>query len=135
MMTEVSNQPNKFLDKFSQPKIWMLLASSAVLIPLIFYAYLGIFSRHQADDYCYAWNATSRSLVDSQTIWYQTDSSRFAATFIISLSDIVGQSSISALPALIVAFWVLGTFFLFNRIQNLLHLHLPRIAVFLLTEY
>ena len=133
-MTEVSDQPNKFLVKFSQPKIWMLLASLVILIPLIFYAYLGIFSRHQADDYCYAWNATSRSLVDSQTIWYQTDSSRFAATFIISLSDIVGQSSVSALPALIIAFWVLGTFFLFNRIQNLLHLHLPRIAVFMLTE-
>ena len=76
-MTETSNRLTKYLDKFSQPKIWLLLASLVVLIPLIFYAYLGIFSRHQADDYCYAWNATSRSLVDSQITWYQTDSSRF----------------------------------------------------------
>ena len=132
-MTEVSNRLTKYLDKFSQPKIWLLLASLVVLIPLIFYAYLGIFSRHQADDYCYAWNATSRSLVDSQTTWYRTDSSRFAATFIISLSDIIGQSSISVLPALIIGLWILGAYLLFNRIQKLLQLHLPPIAIFLLT--
>ncbi|MFC2063881.1 DUF6056 family protein [Chloroflexota bacterium] len=133
-MTEQTKKPGKVLVNFSQPKIWLLLAGLAVLIPLIFYAYLGIFSRHQADDYCYAWNATSRSFVDSQTIWYRTDSSRFSATFIISLSDIIGQSSISFLPALVISLWLLGTYFLINRIQNLLRLHLPRMAVFLLTE-
>jgi hypothetical protein len=133
-MTDETKNPNNFSERLSSHKTWLFIASVFILIPLVFYAYLGIFSRLQADDYCYAWNATSRSLIDSQTTWYRTDSSRYAATFIISLSELVGQRSISVLPALIIALWLLGTCFLFNKIQHLLNLDLPSIAVFLLGE-
>ncbi|HKZ44669.1 MAG TPA: DUF6056 family protein [Anaerolineales bacterium] len=133
-MTEGYKTPVKFPDVFSKPKIWLLFSSLVILMPLVFYAYLGIFSRHQADDYCYAWNATSRSLIDSQTTWYRTDSSRYAATFIITLTELVGQRSISVLPSLTIFLWLLGTWFLFNKIQRLLNLDLPPIAVFLLGE-
>ncbi|MFC2029073.1 hypothetical protein ACFLTX_03995, partial [Chloroflexota bacterium] len=133
-MPDSANQPNKIIQKLSQPKTWLLIASLAVLIPLIFYAYLGIFSRHQADDYCYAWNATSRSLINSQIGFYRTDTSRFSATLVLSIGDIIGQRSISVFPSLIIVIWLLGSYLLFNLIQQLLNLELPPLAVFLLAE-
>ena len=133
-MTEDSRRSSTFLERFSSPKIWLLIAAIFILIPLIFYAYLGTFSRLQADDYCYAWNATSRSLIDSQATWYRTDSSRYAATFMITLAQLAGERSILILPALVIALWLLGACLLFNRIQTLFHLELPIGAAILLGE-
>lgn len=122
--------PGKLLD----PRIWFLVASLAILLPLIIYAYMGIFSRYQADDYCLAWNGTARTFLRAQTTWFKTDSSRYAATFIFTLSDKIGRWTGQVLPALTLALWLAGSFWLIHRIQKKLNLAFPRVASFFLAE-
>ena len=112
----------------------MWVASLAILLPLLVYAYLGTFSRRQADDFCYAWNASSRSLMDAQVTWYRTDSSRYAATFVLTLSERLGSWTIPVLPVLVLGLWLYGTYRLFGRLQKKFKLDLPPMAVFFLAE-
>lgn len=133
-MTGSSNPFKNLLQKMSRPRLWLWVASLALLLPLLVYAYLGLFSRHQADDFCYAWNGTTRSILDAQTTWYRTDSSRYAATFVLTLSDRLGSWTLPLLPVLVLGLWLAGTFRLFTRLQKKLKLDLPPIAVFFLAE-
>ena len=133
-MTGSSNSFGTLLHKISRPRLWLWVVSLAILLPLLVYAYMGLFSRHQADDFCYAWNANTRSIANAQTTWYRTDSSRYAATFVLTLSDRLGSWTLPLLPALVLGLWLAGTFRLFMRLQKRLKLDLPPIAAFFLAE-
>lgn len=133
-MTRSSEPFRNFLQKLSHPHLWLWVACLALLLPLLVYAYMGLFSRHQADDFCYAWNANSRSIVNAQTTWYKTDSSRFSATFVLTVSDRLGRWTLPLLPLLVLGLWLAGTFRLFTRLQRMLKLALPPVAVFFLAE-
>jgi hypothetical protein len=133
-MKPSSNRFGNLTSKLTDPRIWFLVASLAILLPLIIYAYMGIFSRYQADDYCLAWNGTARTFLRAQTIWFRTDSSRYAATFIITLSDKLGRWTVQALPAFVLTLWLTGSFWLIHRIQKKLNLAFPLITSFFLSE-
>jgi hypothetical protein len=120
--------------KLSRPHLWLWVACLALLLPLLVYAYLGLFARYQADDFCYAWNSTTRTLVNAQTTWYRTDSSRFSATLVLTLSDRLGRWTVPLLPVLVLGLWLAGTYRLFSRLQKMLKLALPPVAVFFLAE-
>ena len=122
------------VDKLSGTRIWFLIASLAILLPLVIYATMGLFSRYQADDYCYAWNGTARSFMYSQTTWYKTDSSRYAATLVFTLSDKLGRWTVPALPAFVLTLWLIGSYWLIHRLQRILNLAFPRITSFFLAE-
>jgi len=133
-LTVFSDLAETLLQKLSRPRSWLWAVSLVLLPPLLVYAYLGLFSRHQADDFCYGWNATSRSLIDAQTTWYRTDSSRYAATLVLTLSDRLGSWTLPLLPLLVLGLLLAGVYRLFKRLQERLNLALPAIAVFFLAE-
>jgi len=133
-LTRSSEPFGNLLQKMSRPRLWLWVASLAVLLPLLVYAYMGLFSRHQADDFCYAWNGTTRSLLNAQTTWYKTDTSRYAATFVMTSTDRLGSWTLPLLPVLVLGLWLAGTFRLFMRLQKRLKLDFPPIAVFFLAE-
>jgi hypothetical protein len=133
-MAQSSKPPDNLLRRLSDPRIWITVASLAILLPLLVYAYMGIFSRYQADDYCYAWNGTSRTILNAQTTWYKTDSSRYAATFVMTLSDKLGRWTVPVLPAFVLGLWLAGTCWLFMRLQKMLNLDFPPMAAFLMAE-
>lgn len=133
-MKPSSNRFGNLTSKLTDPRIWFLVASLAILLPLIIYAFMGIFSRYQADDYCLAWNGTARTFLRAQTTWYKTDSSRFAATFIFTLSDKLGRWTVQALPAFVLTLWLTGCTWLIHLIQKKLKLAFPFITSFFLAE-
>jgi len=133
-MAESTNRFGNLSKKLTDARIWFLIASLGIMMPLIVYAYMGIFSRYQADDYCLAWNGTARTFLRAQTIWYQTDSSRYAATFIFTLSDKLGRWTVPTLPAFVLAAWLIGTFWLIHLLQKKLNLDFPRIISFFIAE-
>jgi hypothetical protein len=117
----------------SDPRPWLWIASITILAPLMVYAYLGLFARFQADDYCLAWNS-QRPFLSAQTSWYTTDSSRYGATLVFTLSDKLGRWTVPMLPAFVITLWLLGTFWLLHRFQKMLKLSIPPIASFLIAE-
>jgi hypothetical protein len=133
-MAQSSNPLRKLTSKLSDPRLWFLIASLAILLPLIIYAYMGIFSRYQADDYCLAWNGTSKTFLRAQTTWYKTDSSRYAATLIFTLSDKLGRWTVQAFPAFMLTLWLTGSFWLIHLIQKKLNLAFPLITSFFFAE-
>ena len=118
----------------SGTRTWFLIASLAILLPLVVYATMGIFSRYQADDYCYAWNGTARPFMNAQATWYRTDSSRYAATMVITLSEKLGRWTVPALPAFVLTLWLIGSTWLIHRLQRILNLAFPCITSFVLAE-
>lgn len=133
-MKQISDRSRTLIGKLGDPRLWIVVACIAILLPLILYAYMGIFSRYQADDYCLAWNGTARSFLRAQTIWYRTDSSRFSATMLFTLSDKIGRWTVQALPALELSLWLAGCFWLIHRVQKKLKLALPACVSFLMAE-
>lgn len=133
-MNGSSNSIDHLRQKLAQPRLWLWVASLALLLPLLVYAYMGLFTRHQADDFCYAWNANARSILNAQTTWYRTDSSRYAATLVLTISDRLGGWTLPLMPILVLGLWLAGTFRLFMRLQKKLKLDFPPIAAFFLAE-
>jgi hypothetical protein len=129
-----SNPTPEWKGRLSDPRLWLWVASIAILAALSVYAYMGIFSRYQADDYCLAWNGTTRPFLDAQTTWYKTDSSRYSATLVYTLSDKLGRWTVPALPAFVLAVWLAGTFWLVTRLQRIFHLDFPPIASLFIAE-
>jgi len=129
-MGEVNSKSNRFWSLVKQPGTIFLVAGLFILLPLLLHAWLGIFSRYTADDFCLAWNGTTRSFRDAQLIWYKTDSSRYAATLVFTLSDRLGRWTVQALPALVLILWLVGGTWLVDRIQKKLSLGLPLAACF-----
>lgn len=85
--------------------LWLTGIFSAFV--LIAYAYLGVFSRHMADDFCSVGFTRTNFLV---ALWknYLTTSDRFSNFMLISLSEYVWPHSVTVLPALMLALWLIG---------------------------
>ncbi len=129
-MSRSSNRKN-LVQWLSNLNTWIFIAAGVVLAAICVYAYLGLFARFQADDYCMAWNA-QRPLLDSITYWYKSDSSRYAATALFTLIEKISRGPMPVLTGLMLALWLTGTFFLVHNLQKTLKLEIPRIASFLL---
>ena len=80
--------------------------AAILAVPLAAYAYLGLFSRYAADDYCTAGQVLTRGLVGLETQLYEAWSGRFAFTFIVGLVELVGSGVTRVLPALAILAWV-----------------------------
>ncbi len=73
---------------------------------LLLYAYLGIFSRYYADDYCLTSSFLTDGFWKSQIGLYLAWSNRYAVAFILNLSEYLGRSAIQGWPAFVVVLWV-----------------------------
>jgi hypothetical protein len=85
--------------------LWLTAAFSGFALTI--YAYLGIFSRHRADDYCVV------DFMDTNffsALWtnYTNVSDRFSNFMLIVFSETLGARSVAVLPALMIALWVIG---------------------------
>jgi Family of unknown function (DUF6056) len=75
-------------------------------VPLAAYAYLGLFSRYAADDYCTAGQLATRGLLGLETQLYEAWSGRFAFTFVVGVVELIGAGATRVLPALAIVVWV-----------------------------
>jgi hypothetical protein len=110
------------------------IAILVCLFGLAFYAYLGIYNRYWADDYCY--NADYQRLgivgtLKGYTFITTYASNRYSLTFfnwLFSLPKILG---VQMIPGLMILSWLGGLFFLFSELNRVLGTPLSRLGLLL----
>jgi hypothetical protein len=80
--------------------------AAALALPLLVYASVGSFSRYTADDFCWAGILRTDGFVNAQVHYYTEYSPRYAFTFLVNLTELVGPAIVPALPAAAIALWL-----------------------------
>jgi hypothetical protein len=101
---------------------WIGIPIIAFAIALLIFAYLGTFSRYQADDYCIAANVRLMGFWKTQTYMYTNWANSFSTNFLLSTIVFIGPRILPALPALVLLFWVFAIYwFISNALPSLVH--------------
>jgi hypothetical protein len=95
--------------RFLNISAWCLAIGTGFALGV--YAYLGLFSRHIADDYC---SVTFTQGNFFAALWqnYLTVSNRYTKFMLIALSELINPRSIAILPGLMLLLWTIGIFWL-----------------------
>ena len=78
----------------------------ATMLPLLVYAWIGSYSRYTADDFCWAGILRTEGFLGAQVHWYTQYSPRYAFTFLVNLTELVGPAFVPALPVTAIAVWL-----------------------------
>lgn len=104
-------------------KITLALTILVLGVGLAGYMFAGTTSRLMQDDYCYDLILGKRGFVDGQIYSYLSETTysgnRFSAGFTTGLAQIPGRWTVQALPAFLIALWVLGLYTLMRRLNRL----------------
>jgi hypothetical protein len=103
-------------------------------IALILYAYLGIFSRYYADDFCISGGFTAAGFWRSQIALYTGWSPGFTGTFIQISSEYFGRSAIQAWAALTIVLWTMALTWAIAQAVRVTRLKMPTALALLLAE-
>jgi hypothetical protein len=95
----------------------------AMTATLAIYAYLGIFSRYMADDYCLLIDLRMGDIFSNSWNKYLFKSNRFSNLFVIGLWELF-PNNIAFVPALHVILWVFGLYWLLKELNKLFELNL-----------
>lgn len=87
---------------------WLFLALG--LAPLIAWAVLGFSTRYLADDYSTASFLAQKGFWPVQAFWYETWSGRYAFTFLVSLTELLGVGVVPLLALLALTLWFISLF-------------------------
>ncbi|GAP15062.1 hypothetical protein LARV_02842 [Longilinea arvoryzae] len=101
------------LDKFQFFAIVIILI---LLVPLVLYGYIGIFTRYVADDYETAGALARAGFWGAQQYWYQTWSGRVSFFALVTLVEMIGIQAVPFLTAVCLTLWLVGLFWLFRQI-------------------
>jgi hypothetical protein len=69
-----------------------------LLLPLALTAYVGLYSRYIADDFCTLGSLRQMGFWGSQAYWYRSWSGRYAFTFVVNILEFVGSWVVPVLP-------------------------------------
>src|SRR6185295_14334186 len=111
-------------------RLALMIGAVATLIPLLLYAYLGIFSRYGSDDYCLSAFYLQKNLINAMIERYMTATSRYTNIIFIGLADkLFGWYNVAILPALMLALFVWGLYLLLREILEMLSLRWGRLMI------
>jgi hypothetical protein len=96
------------------------LMAGLLAVPLLAHAYVGLYSRYAADDYCTAGQVATRGLLGLELTLYEVWSGRFAFTFFVGLAELIGPGATRVLPGLALAAWVAALTWAISRVGLLL---------------
>lgn len=123
--------------KISKDRFLRLALSIGVfstLTALALFAYLGIFSRYESDDYCLSAFFLQSDLVGAMIQRYFVSSSRFTNILFIGLADkLFGWYNVAILPALMLSLFVLGLYLLLREISEAIQPRWSRWTIFFLS--
>jgi hypothetical protein len=111
----------------------ILLGLIGATCALSIYAYLGIFTRYMADDYCLLVSLYSADVLTASWNKYLFTSNRFSNLFIIGLWELF-PNSIAFVPALHIVLWVVSLTWLFYEISCFFKLKKMFLLQLLLSE-
>lgn len=109
-----------------------LVALAGLAVPLVALAGAGLFSRYAADDYCTAGQIQMAGFLDAQSRLYVGWSGRFAATFLITLLELVGPTVVPLLPGLALLAWLAAAALATREVTETLGWQLPVVSVVLM---
>lgn len=81
----------------------------ALLAPLVALAYIGLFTRYMADDYCTAAIVHQYGFINSQVDWYWSWTGRFSYSFMVAVAGLLGSPVVPFLPLTVLVCWVCVT--------------------------
>lgn len=92
----------------------MIFAAAVALLTLLAaalaaHAYVGLFARYMADDYCTAGTVRTAGLLETQRHFYVAWSGRFSFTLMVSLVELLGTGVVPYLPLAALVCWVAAT--------------------------
>jgi hypothetical protein len=88
-------------------------------------AYLGVFTRFHADDFCVAGAVNTHGFWGAQEYWYQGWSGRYAFYLIGSLAALAGPGAAAVLPPLTILVWLAGLAWVAYQLGEWLGWHYP----------
>src|SRR5947209_16218942 len=91
----------------------LVVTLSAALLAL---AYIGLYARYMADDYCTAASLHKSGFVKYQLDWYMSWTGRFSFSFVLAAAESVGPAVVPFLPASAIVCWVAGAVWSLYRI-------------------
>jgi hypothetical protein len=109
-----------------------LVALAGLAVPLVALAGAGLFSRYAADDYCTAGQIQMAGFLDAQSRLYVGWSGRFAATFLITLLELIGPTVVPFLPGLALLAWLAAAALATREVLETLGWQLPVVSVVLM---
>ena len=135
----MKNLPHSLQQRFSEEqflRLALLIGVISTLIPLVLYAYLGIFSRYGSDDYCLSAFYLQKNLFNAMIERYMTATSRYTNIIFIGLADkLFGWYNVAILPALMLALFIGGLYLLLREIVEMLALSWGRLMVLFLSLF
>jgi hypothetical protein len=102
-----------------------------LIIPLILYAYIGIFTRYVADDYETAGALARYGFMGAQQYWYQTWSGRITYFALVSAVEMLGIQAVPYLTAACLTLWVVGLYWTLRQLAEPTHIPHPALTSFL----
>ena len=122
--------------KVSEDRFFGLALSIGILgtlTALALYAYLGIFSRYESDDYCLSAFFLQGDFIGAMIRRYFVSSSRYTNILFIGLADkLFGWYNVAVLPALMLSLFVLGLYLLLKELAEVIHVGWSRRVIFYL---
>ena len=109
-----------------QPRSLFLVVAATSTMALLLLGLAGTRARYVGDDYYFAQGVRDRGFWGVQLHFYKTWSGRVASSFIQAALKFLGPWTAAALPAFILAFWVLGAWVLVHTVDH--RDRLPRTA-------
>jgi hypothetical protein len=105
---------------------------AALCAPLAALAVNGLFSRYAADDYCTAGQVQLAGFIDAQSRLYVGWSGRFAATFLVTLVELIGPLAVPVLPGVALLAWLTAGSWSTRQLAEALGWRLPSLSSWLL---
>ena len=97
----------------------LVLSTIILLVPLLWFAYIGIYSRYMADDYCFAANLHKLGFVGHQVFTFQHWSGRFSSYFLGNVIAVLGPAASRIVPSLTILGLVGSSVYLFAGLLGL----------------
>jgi hypothetical protein len=118
----MSDSLSPIQQKISEDPFFRLALSIGILsalTALALYAYLGIFSRYESDDYCLSAFFLQSDFTGAMIRRYFVSSSRYTNILFIGLADrLFGWYNVAVLPALMLGLFALGLYLLLKEIAE-----------------
>ena len=91
---------------FPKPDLIYVLLFITLFLPLLALAYIGLFTRYMADDYCTAWAVNKLGFINSQAFLYRGWTGRFSFSFLVGVAELWGPTLVPLLPLTALACWL-----------------------------
>ncbi len=94
-------------------------AAATMGAAVINFAYIGVYSRYLADDYCETVLVTRQSFFQALFIRYQTVSDRYSNLMFEALSELLGPHNIQIVPMIMIIGWTIALAWLIYAVKRL----------------